>query len=169
MKLQMVNFFLNLPQTFRDRYLNTHETYLSSISSLVRYFYGGKNEEEFCLNIMRSLSKREHFPISIPDNPDEESFHFRHLRNAWYHECALRYPSDLDSRIMFGAWKIVQCYYSVFASIAALVRCIRNNADRIGHAQTINIYAQEVLKNEKFSRFFLGFCSVLRCFCRAFG
>ena len=104
---------------------------------------------------MASIPRRKKFPLSIQDNPDEESRRFRHLRNAWYHERALRFPVDLDSRMMFGAWKIVQCYYTVYASIASLVRCIYHDSERIGHGETINKYTDGILTSRKFGWFFI--------------
>lgn len=81
------------------------------------------------------------------DSPKETS-EFRNLRNCWYNECALNYPfDDLDERMKFASWKIMQCYYTVFSAIASLVCCHHNEQHEI--SKTLNLYADEFLKGKK--------------------
>ncbi len=81
-----------------------------------------------------------------------ESSYFKNLRNSWYHEVTLF--NDSNSRIKFAAWKIIQCYYTIFSGISALVRCFRGK-EFIGHNSTLNIYAREFLISKKRKKFFL--------------
>lgn len=68
----------------------------------------------------------------------------RSLRNAWYNESSLIYPKDLEKRMEFPSWKIIQCYYSVFSSIVSFVR----NFDIItqGHDRILNKYSNLITK-----------------------
>jgi len=85
---------------------------------------------------------------------DEEEPQFRNLRNCWYHECALNYPSESpDERLLFAAWKIIQCYYTVFSSIASIVTCFKPK--RKSHNATLNIFAREFLCNRRLRNYFL--------------
>ena len=73
---------------------------------------------------------------------------FRNLRNCWYNECGLNYPYDnLDERIKFASWKIMQCYYTVFSAIASLVCCHHKEKRRI--ETTLNLYANDFLCGKK--------------------
>ena len=84
--------------------------------------------------------------------PDEETV-FRTLRNAWYHECSLNYPPDVEERMRFPAWKIIQCYYAIFSSIAALVRSFDNRVR--GHDKLLNVFGNLFLRNNQRKRFFV--------------
>lgn len=146
----------NLARMFRERYLKTHESYLGSITDIITKNYGGDMSKNQCGNILSTSQTFRAHDLSIPEIPDEESLHFRNLRNAWYHECSLSYPTDLDTRIKFAAWKIIECYYAIFASVASLVRCIHPNKEqRLGHKETLRVYASELVAQRKFSGYFL--------------
>lgn len=78
----------------------------------------------------------------------KEALAFRNLRNCWYNESALNYPYDnLEERIKFASWKIMQCYYTVFSAIASLVCCHYKEKRRI--EATLNLYANEFLCGKK--------------------
>jgi hypothetical protein len=147
----MVKFLSNLPQVFKERYLNTHETYLKSIADLIWYLYKGKNLQDkasamvVCLTGANKMKKRI--------DTEDETVHFRNLRNSWYHECVLNYPDALDERMRFAAWKIIQCYYAIFSSIASLVCCY--HTEKKSHDKVLNIYAKEFLCNSKKRDYFL--------------
>jgi len=148
----MVKFLNSLPAVFRERYLNSHETYLKSIADIIVYMYSGENWEDRCaqmlLHLLEASKMRKRKDI------DEETPHFRNLRNCWYHECSLNYPPEtLDERLRFAAWKIIQCYYSVFSSIASLVCCF--HPERKTHDATLNIFAREFLCHRKRKSYFL--------------
>jgi len=87
-------------------------------------------------------------------DPGHETIEFRNLRNCWYHECSLNYPvEDLDERLKFASWKIIQCYYSVFAAVASIVCC--HHPPKKSIDKTLSIYANEFLCNKGRKDFFL--------------
>ena len=140
-------------EIFRERYLDTHGIYLKSVADIIAYLYKWRNphEERCTLMISRLLKAGK---ISRRKDVDEEESQFRNLRNSWYHECSLNYPPDsLDERSLFAAWKIIQCYYAVFSSVASLVTCIK--PERKSHDATLNIFAREFLCNRKRKAYFL--------------
>lgn len=148
----MVKFLAELPKVFRERYLNTHETYLKSIADIIVHLYGWKSWEERCAKMKLCLIGAD--KMRKRKDIDEETPHFRNLRNCWYHECALIYPSEiLDERLCFAAWKIIQCYYVVFSSIASVVCCF--HPERKSHNATLNIFAREFLCHSKRKGYFL--------------
>lgn len=103
-------------EIFRKRYLNTHEIYLTSIADVIATLYKGEGcHEDRCAEmVLRLLNASE---IGIREDVDEEEPQFRNLGNSWHHEGSLTYPSESpDERLLFAAWKIVQCYYTVFSS-----------------------------------------------------
>lgn len=155
----MVRFLDTLPEVFRERYLKTHETYLKSIADIIAHMYTGKTPKEYtgktpkenCTNMVLHLL--EVSKIEKRSDVDEETSHFRNLRNCWYHECALNYPETLDERLRFAAWKIIQCYYVVFSSIVSLVCCF--HPEQKSHDTTLNIYVSNFLCNRKRKNYFL--------------
>ena len=120
----------SLKNLFRERFLQSHLLYLNAISDILGQEYGkgtpfngyfeslSKNMTENLLIGNRSSKSKQ------VDLEDEETMHFRNLRNSWYHECALNYPETLESQMKFPVWKVVQCYYSVLSSISTIVRCL---------------------------------------------
>jgi len=150
---EMVKFLSQLSEVFRQRYLKTHERYLKSIADIIAYLYGGGSWEKKCSKMVERLMRAGDIGERRVDT-DFETSHFRNLRNCWYHECALNYPwGDLDSRLKFAAWKIIQCYYTVFSAIASLV-CVFH-PKRKSHGALLNIYAREFLSCSKWKKFFL--------------
>lgn len=151
----MVKFLSETKQRgiFRERYLNTHGIYLKSIADIIAHLYCWRYPHEERCKIMTSHLLKAGKMKRMKD-VDEEEPQFRNLRNSWYHECSLNYPSDsLNERSRFAAWKIIQCYYAVFSSIASLVTCFKPK--RKSHDATLNIFAREFLSNHKRKGYFL--------------
>lgn len=152
----MVKLLKNLPELFRQRYLDTHEKFLKSIADITAHLYFKKdNHLEYGCEIMtKLLLSAGNFSESMV-NKNYESQYFRNLRNSWYHEVALNNPQDdLDQRFKFAPWKIIQCYYSIFAGISALIRCF-NSFKIDSHKKIFNIFGNEFLRNNKRKIFFL--------------
>lgn len=133
--------------------MNTHGIYLKSIADIIAHLYQWRySHEKRCQNMISRLLKAKR--LKKRSDVDEEEPHFRNLRNSWYHECALNYPPDsLDERSLFAGWKIIQCYYSVFSSIASIVTCVK--PQRKSHDATLNIFAREFLCHHKRKCYFL--------------
>jgi len=152
----MVKFLENLPELFRERYLNTHEDYLKSIADIAThlYFEDYDHLEEGCKTMMNILVSSGKFSESKVVKSFNSNY-FRNLRNSWYHEVALNSPQDdFDQRLKFAPWKIIQCYYSIFAGISALIRCF-NSSKINSHIKTFNIFGNDFLRNRKRKIFFL--------------
>lgn len=113
----------------------------------------GGNSKRVCQAMIKSLMSAGNFTESMVDKKFESPY-FRNLRNSWYHEAALNYPQNLDERLKFAPWKIVQCYYSVFSGISALIRCFRDSG-QLSHDGVLNIFGTEFLRNRKRKVFFL--------------
>jgi len=129
-------------EIFRKRYLSTHETYLKSIADIIAYLYEWQaTHEERCFKMVSRLMSED--KMRKRKDIDEEEPQFRNLRNSWYHECALNYPPNPNERLLFAAWKIIQCYYAVFSSIASLVTCFK--PEKKSHEATLNTFAREFL------------------------
>lgn len=147
--------FLNmLPKIFVKRYLNTHAKYLKSIADIITHLYVKRFEdwEETCSRMLLRLIPSGGLPRR--KDVEDETVHFRNLRNCWYHECALNYPfDDVDERMRFAAWKIVQFYYTVFSSIASLV-CL-DYPNRKSHDAVINKYMTDFICSSSRRHFFL--------------
>lgn len=152
----MVKFLDALPQIFRKRYLETHEKYLKSIADVIVYLYGNRSWKEKCEKMLsRLISAGELGERKI--DTEHETTHFRNLRNCWYHESALNYPygeENMDSRLKFAAWKIIQCYYSIFSAICSLVYSFHKSQKK-SHEKILNIYAREFLSHHRRRDFFL--------------
>lgn len=138
---------------FRERYLDTHEVYLKSIADIIAYLYQWQAPPDVrCGEMVSRLTKAG--KIDKRKDVDEEEPQFRNLRNSWYHERCLNYPTwSLDERTLFAAWKIIQCYYAVFSSVATLVTCTK--PQRKSHEATLNIFAREFLSNRRLKAFFI--------------
>ncbi len=151
----LADFLARLPELFRKRYLNRHERSLKSFADTIAYLYlGWDRHQPKYFQMISQLPLSGSFPLTLRDRPNSEQSQFRHLRNAWYHELAVRYPDDFDSRTKFAGWKIIQGYYCVFSSISALVRCLHGRGN-YSHNQTISVYARELIASPTFSPFFL--------------
>ena len=110
--------------------------------------YGETNFEETTEAMVNQLIKQKPRVSVRKQDPPHEIPEFRNLRNCWYNECALNYPFDnLDERIKFASWKIMQCYYTVFSAIASLVCC--HHEEQYAISKTLNLYANEFLCGKK--------------------
>jgi len=150
----LVDFLRELPEVFRERYLKTHSIYLKSIADIIAEMYKTTSLRKASANMIRKLLTQEAKLHEKRQDPGHETLEFRNLRNCWYHECSLNYPfRNLDERLKFASWKIIQCYYSVFASIASLVCCY--HPPQLSINKTISIYGREFLCSRERKRFFL--------------
>lgn len=150
----LADFLNKLPEVFRKRYLQTHGVYLKDIADIIATTYHIVNWEKGSDNMILKLLAQKASLDEKREDPGHETLEFRNLRNCWYHECALNYPfEDLDDRLRFASWKIIQCYYSVFSSIASLVCCY--HPPQKSPLKTFNIYGREFLCNRKRRNFFL--------------
>ena len=114
-----------------------------------------EGSKRVCRTMVENLLSGGRFAESMIDH-EIESLYFRNLRNSWYHEVALGYPQDnLEDRLKFAPWKIVQCYYSVFSGICALVRCFHLSG-QLSHDSTLNIFGNEFLRNRRRKVFFVA-------------
>ena len=139
----MVDFLPNISAHFRERFLDTHLDYLHSISYIIQKMYFEKDEPPPVVMLNEILKQRPKIRKKKKDSPFETS-EFRNLRNCWYNECALNYPFDnLDERMKFASWKIMQCYYAVFSAIASLVCC--HHEEQYDISKTVNLYTNEFL------------------------
>ena len=139
----------NLAKMFTDRFLNKHYPMLNAISYILTNQYG---EDNFSNNLLEDIYSKGNISQTLND-PDTETRNMRSLRNAWYHECSLNYPFEYTERMKFPAWKIIQCYYAVFSSIAALVRTFDDRTR--GHDSLLNSYGTLFLRNRERKRFFV--------------
>jgi len=151
-------FLRKLPGVFRERYLQTHSIYLKSIADIIAHMYHIMHDmtklEESVTSMILKLSAQGAKLDERREDPGHETPEFRNLRNCWYHECALSYPSEsIDERLKFASWKIVQCYYSVFSAIASLICCY--HPPKRNPNKTLNIYGREFLCNRDLLKFFL--------------
>lgn len=137
----------NLAHMFMDRFLNRHYPVLNAISDILSYLYKNKYRERNLLEVLYSKGDINQ-SLTVPST---ETKNIRSLKNAWYHECSLNYPSSEDERMKFPAWKIIQCYYAVFSSISALVRSFDNKT--MGHDKLINSYGTLFLRNHERKHF----------------
>jgi hypothetical protein len=143
-----------MPKTFVERYLSTHADFLKSLADITSHLYF-KNYEDWhvaCTEMLVKLAAAG----SIPEMEDTEgeTVHFRNLRNAWYHEAALNYPQEnLDTRMLFAAWKIIQFYYTVFSSASTVV-CL-DDPDRKTHNIVIGRYMVDFICNSRRAKFCL--------------
>jgi hypothetical protein len=164
----------NLKKLFRDKYLETHHQYLNSISDITATIYAREGRKEYkkecmkagdiekidiwpniCRGIVSKLNNAGKFPDSMMTDTEGETLHFRNLRNSWYHECALANPDDVNIRMQFPAWKIIQSYYAIFSSISSVVRCFNPREDRQGHSFILNCYGNQFLSNPRRKIFFI--------------
>ena len=140
----MVDFLANLPNIFRERYLNTHETYLYGINYIIERMYRPVDYTEMSNRMLLQLLKQDAKLSERRQDSSDETLEFRNLRNSWYHECALNHPlNNRDERLRFASWKIIQCYYTVFSAIASLVCCYHKKRKTIN--VILNLYKSDFL------------------------
>lgn len=150
----MTDFLKELPKVFRKRYLRTHDRYLKDLADIISTMYHISNWEQGSNYMTLKLLDQEVRLDEKRKDPEHETLEFRDLRNCWYHECALHHPfTDLDDRLRFASWKIIQCYYSVFSAIASLVCCY--HPPQKSPMKTLNIYGREFLCNRRRRNFLL--------------
>ncbi len=138
-----------LAQMFMDRFLNKHYPVLNAIADILTNLY---NYKGMANNLLEDIYSKGNINQTLID-PPIETMNMRALRNAWYHECSLNFPQAEDERMKFPAWKIIQCYYAVFSSIAALVRCFDDRTG--GHDRLLNSYGTSFLRSHQMRRFFI--------------
>ena len=116
----------SIASAFRARYLDTHEKYLDSIATLLAYCNNHTSlvTGQFMLRHVTTVKTTCSQMRAL--NSFDEVRALRNLRNSWYHECALHYPQDLDDRLKFAPWKIIQFFYAIYSALSAIVRCFNN-------------------------------------------
>lgn len=75
----------------------------------------------------------------------------RHLQNAWFNECALRYPMGddlLSERMRFAPWRISQFYYTIYSGISSMVRFV-NSKPMPSHTTTLNFFVSAIAADER--------------------
>lgn len=92
-------------------------------------------------------------------NSFDEARALRNLRNSWYHECALTYPQNLDDRMKFAPWKIIQFFYAVYSALSAVIRCF-DSRPRLRQQTALDEFTAEVIINPP-----TRFIPVPLCFC----
>lgn len=136
----------SIGRAFRTRYLDTHEKYLDSIATLL----GACNDHtslvtgQFMLRHVTSVKTISSQMRAL--NSFDEARALRNLRNSWYHECALNYPQDLDDRMKFAPWKIIQFFYTIYSALSAIVRCFDNRAT-LRQQTALNEFTTEIIIN----------------------
>ncbi len=152
----LADFLKELPQIFRKRYLDTHETYLKSIADISAHLYPSKRGDDRpkCEKMVKCLLGAGPFGESLVDS-EFESVYFRNLRNAWYNECALNESHDLDANLRFAPWKIVQSYYVILCGIGALVRCFNRSKGPMRQIETLGKFGTEFLRTRQRKAFFI--------------
>lgn len=142
-----------LANMFRERFLNRHLPPLNAVNDILMKLYNRPYmHRDMTYGLLKEIYSKGNLSKKLID-PPTETVNMRSLRNAWYHECSLNYPSEEKERMKFPAWKIIQCYYAVFSSIAALVRSFD---DRVkGHDKLLNTFGTLFLRNDERKRFFV--------------
>lgn len=107
-------------------------------------------DKDWLIYHINSILKSGKSGYSFTD-PDEKAINMRAVRNAWYNESSLIHPSNIDERMEFPSWKIIQFYYSIFSSIVAIVRTFNN--DTKGHDKILNSYSQ-LIRDNKLKKYF---------------
>ncbi len=148
----------SIASAFRTRYLDTHEKYLDSIATLL-----GACNNHTSLATGQFMLRRVTPVKTICSQMEalgsyDETRALRNLRNSWYHECALNYPQDLDDRMKFAPWKIIQFFYAIYSALSAIVRCF-DNRPRLRQQIALNEFTTEVIINPS-----TGFVPVPLCF-----
>jgi len=77
-------------------------------------------------------------------NSFDEARALGNLRNSWYHECALNYPDDLDERLKFAPWKMIQFFYTIYSALSAIVRCF-DNRPRLRQQTALDEFTTQVI------------------------
>ena len=134
----------NISSAFRKRYLDTHEKYLDSISTLLRacsdneplgpgqFLLARTNELKAVCTQLRSR------------NTFDEKRALTNLRNSWYHECAFNYPDDMYERLKFAPWRLIQFFYVIYTGLSAIVRCF-DNRPRLKQNAALNAFTDEMI------------------------
>jgi len=148
-----------LAKQFVDSFLNTHIKYLKSINDVIVALYTSKDGAPKGILDEIVIDQRYFNEIGSRWNGNEKKA-FLNLRNAWYHECALRYPFEGEediakARMKFASWKIVQFYYAVYVAASAIVRCYYSS-EKLGHERVLSIFANKFIRHPKFGiKFFV--------------
>jgi hypothetical protein len=136
----------SIGSAFRTRYLDTHEKYLDSIATLLgacnnhTSLATGQFMLQHVIPVMTLCSQVRAL------NSFDEARALRNLRNSWYHECALNYPQDLDDRLKFAPWKIIQFFYAIYSALSAIVRCF-DNRPRLRQQIALDEFTTQVIIN----------------------
>lgn len=148
----------SIASVFRTRYLDTHEKYLDSIATLLVACNNHASLETGQFILRRVQSVETICSQMRVLNSFDEGRALRNLRNSWYHECALNYPQDLDDRMKFAPWKIIQFFYTIYSALSAIVRCF-DNRSRLRQQIALDEFTTEVIINPS-----PGFIPVPLCF-----
>jgi len=148
----------SIASAFRTRYLDTHEKYLDSIATLLGACNNHTSLETGQFMLRRVASVKTICSQMRALNSFDEARALRNLRNSWYHECALNYPQDLDDRMKFAPWKIIQFFYAIYSALSAIVRCF-DNRPMLRQQIALNEFTTEVIINPP-----TGFLPVPLCF-----
>lgn len=135
-----------IASAFRARYLNTHEKYLDSIATLLTQCNNPKSlaTGQFMLGHV-TLVKTICSQMRVLNKFDEAKA-LRNLRNSWYHECALIHPEDLNDRMKFAPWKIIQFFYVIYSALSAVVRCFDNHPN-LRQQTALNEFTTKIIIN----------------------
>jgi len=137
----------NIARAFRARYLDTHEKYLDSIVTLLRSCNGGYTPSSPVQFMLRQVVSVKSVSSQMrARNSFDKARALRNLRNSWYHECALNYPDDLNDRMKFAPWKIIQFFYAIYSALSAVVRCFDDHP-RLRQQTALNEFTTEVIIN----------------------
>lgn len=134
----------SIASAFRSRYLDTHEKYLDSIATLL----GACNNHtslatgEFMVRrapLVQATCSQMRFLGHF-----DEARALRNLRNSWYHECAFSFPEDLNNRMKFAPWKIIQFFYATYSALSSVVRCF-DSRPRLSQKTALNEFITKVI------------------------
>lgn len=120
-------------------YMNPHDYCLRSLSDILDYCFGKTVGAERCERMLDKLTEVSINYERINEPDDVETEHFRNLRNAWYHECAMSGSEEAM------AWKIIKAYYVVLCSISAMVRSHVQNITEPSHKKMLRLYTDYFL------------------------
>ena len=133
-------------------YLETHYRYLKCITKILTSHTrtpSTSSLNEFFVNRLHLDS--EWMRDRLTNDAGERDLAKRHLQNAWFNECALRYPlgsENLLERMRFAPWKIVQFYYTIYSGISTMLRFVNSKKIR-SHNTALNLFVSEIVSDKR--------------------